>query len=88
MEGSREGESRNSLTLDPLVREKCTLATYNSNDSEKDDHSKCKEGNEGIGLDIGVSVLIHLYQNYTTSDEHKGSVCVSEKNCNRRIILV
>ena len=52
---------------------------YNSNDSEKDDHSKCKEGNECIGLDIRVSVLIHLHQNYTTSDEHEGSICVRVK---------
>ena len=61
------------------MRGKCTLTTNNSNDSEEDDDSKSKEGNEGICLDVGVSVLIHLHQNYTTSDEHKGSIYVSEK---------
>ena len=62
-------------TIMQLV-DNCILLAYNSNDGEKDDHSKGKEGDEGIGLDVRVSVLIHLHQNYTSSDEHKGSICI------------
>jgi hypothetical protein len=54
--------------------------TYYSNDREKDDDGKCKEGNEGIGLDVRVAILIHLHQNYTPSDEHERSVYVVDKN--------
>ena len=58
------------------------MSTYNSNNREEDDDSKSKEGNESIGLDIGVPILIHLHQNYTSSDKHERSVydIVMDKN--------
>ncbi len=74
----REGEERRERESER--EEIAMVTTYNSNDSEKDDDGKCKEGNEGIGLDVGVPILIHLHQNYTTSDEHEGSVYVVDKN--------
>ena len=47
---------------------------YNSNESEEDDNSKSEEGNEGICLDVRVTVLIDLDEDYPSSDEHEGCV--------------
>ena len=56
------------------------VIAYNSNDGKKDDDSKCKESNKSIGLDLGVTILIHLDQNYASSDEHEGSVYKYKEN--------
>ena len=72
-EREREQDKVKLLTHD-------SKSTYNSNDCEKHDDSKCKEGNKGIGLDLGVAILIHLDQNYTSSDKHEGSIYKHKDN--------
>ena len=74
-EGGRErgGERERERGGFKLLVHNCKN-TYNSDDSEKHDDSKSEESNEGIGLDVGVPILIHFHQYYTTSDEHEGSV--------------
>ena len=68
-----EGEREERGKVNSRFWHVCTR-TYNSNDSEKHNDSKCKEGDECVGLDVGVPILIHLHQNYPASDEHEGSV--------------
>ena len=79
-EGEREGERETEKESNNFVILIATVTTYNSNDCEEHDDSKCEKGNESIGLDMGVAILIHLHQNYTSSDEHERSICIMDKN--------
>ena len=79
-EGRRGGRERERKESNNFVIFIAMVTTYNSNDCEKHDDCKSEKGNESIGLDMGVAILIHLHQNYTSSDEHERSVYIMDKN--------
>ena len=49
-------------------------AAHNADEGEEDHHSKREEGQESVGVDVGVTVLEDLHQQQSGDDEHEGRV--------------
>ena len=49
--------------------------THYAYECHEDDHGKGEEGDEGVGIDVRMSVLKELHHEEATNDEHEGSVC-------------